>query len=74
MNQHTFNQITRFMGVLKNFDLTKDEIFMITSMMQTEDMMLEVVDGLEEKDFKATNQEVMNIVGKVVKAHLHEME
>lgn len=44
MNKHTTEQITRFMSILKSCGRTKDEIFSITALMKTEDMMLEIAE------------------------------
>ena len=69
MNRHTEEQLTRFMGILKALKLTKEEIFGICTFMKTEEMMMEVLEEMEKKDFKLTKQEIMNIVGEVVKKH-----
>ena len=72
MNEHTSQQITRFMGILKELGLTKEEIFGICTFLKTEEMMIEMVDILESKDFKTTPQETMNICGQVIKKHLNQ--
>ena len=41
-------------------------------MLETEDMLFEMLDKMEEKDFKLTPQETMNICGGVIKAHLSD--
>ena len=69
MNRYTEEQLTRFMGILKALKLTKEEIFGICTFMKTEEMMMEVLEEMEKKDFKLTKQEIMNIVGEVVKKH-----
>lgn len=69
MNRHTEKQLTRFMGILKALKLTKEEIFEICTFIKTEEMMMEVLEEMEKKDFKLTKQEIMNIVGEVVKKH-----
>ena len=41
-------------------------------MLKTEDMLFEMLDKMEEKDFKLTRQETVNICGGVIKAHLSD--
>ena len=67
MNKHTEKQLTRFMSILKYCNLSKEEIFSICSMMKTEQMLVDIVKILEEKDFKTTHQETMNICSQVIK-------
>ena len=70
MNEHTEKQLIEFMSILKTLELTETEIIGICSMLKTEDMLFEMLDKMEEKDFKLTPQETMNICGGVIKAHL----
>ena len=70
MNEYTRKKIGAFMGILKKLGLQKEEIFAISSLMKTEEMMLEIVDRLEAKDFKLTPQETMNICGQVIKENM----
>lgn len=70
MNKHTEEQLTRFMGILKALKVPKEQIFGICSFLKTEDMMLEMLDRLEAKDFKMTPQEAMNICAGVIEENL----
>ena len=72
MNEHTEKQITTFMRILIALGLNETEILGICAMLKTEDMLFEMLDKMEEKDFKLTPQETMNICGGVIKAHLSE--
>ena len=72
MNDYTAKKIQAFMGILKHCGLKKEEIFGIVSMMKTEEMVQEIVNQLESKDFKTTPQETMNICGQVIKESLHK--
>ena len=69
MNEHTEKQLIEFMSILKALELTETEILGICSMLKTEDMLFEMLDKMEEKDFKLTRQETVNICGGVIKAH-----
>lgn len=70
MNEHTRKQMSRFITILKNLGLTEEQTLGICSMMKTEDMVLEIVQTLEDKDFNLTPQEVMNIASSVIKRNL----
>ena len=72
MNEHTEKQLIEFMSILKALKLSKIEILGICSMLETEDMLFEMLDKMKEKDFKLTPQETMNICGDVIKAHLSD--
>lgn len=72
MNEHTEKQLIEFMSILKALKLSETEILGICSMLKTEDMLFEMLDKMEEKDFKLTRQETVNICGGVIKAHLAE--
>lgn len=72
MNEHTEKQLIEFMSILKALELTETEILGICSMLKTEDMLFEMLDKMEEKDFKLTRQETVNICGGVIKAHLSD--
>ena len=72
MNEHTEKQLIEFMSILKALKLSKIEILGICSMLETEDMLFEMLDKMKEKDFKLTPQETMNICGGVIKAHLSD--
>ena len=72
MNKHTEEQLTRFMGILKALGVDKEQIFGICSLLETEDMMLEIVDRLESREFQLTPQETMNICGGVIKEYQQE--
>ena len=67
MNKHTETQLMRFMGILKALGLTKEEILGICSTLKTENMMIEMVNRMEAKNFKLTPRETMNICGQVIK-------
>ena len=70
MREPPEQQYIEFMSILKALKLSKIEILGICSMLKTEDMLFEMLDKMEEKDFKLTRQETMNICGHVIKAHL----
>ena len=72
MNEHTEKQITTFMSILIALGLSETEILGICSMLETEDMLFEMLEKMVEKDFKLTPQETMNICGGVIKAHLSD--
>ena len=72
MNEHTSNQLTRFMSILKTLKLSKEEILGICSLLETEEMMVEMVRRLRAKDFQLTPQETMNICCGVIKEHQQE--
>ncbi len=72
MREPTEKQYIEFMSILKALKLSKIEILGISSMLETEDMLFEMLDKMEEKDFKLTPQETMNICGGVIKAHLSD--
>ena len=72
MNEHTEKQLIEFMSILKALELTETEILGICSMLKTEDMLFEMLDKMEEKDFKLTRQETVNICGGAIKAHLSD--
>lgn len=66
MNEYTRNKIEAFMEVLIELGLEKDQVCGICSMMKTEEMMLEILDRLEVREFKLTPQETLNICGDVI--------
>ena len=70
MNKHTEEQIMTFMRILTKLGLEEDGVCGICSLLKTEDMMFEVLDRLEAKDFKLTPQETMNICAGVIKKNL----
>ena len=70
MNQHTEEQLTRFMGILKALKVPKEQIFGICSFLKTEKMMIEMVERLKTKEFKVSPQEAMNICAGVIKENL----
>ena len=72
MNEHTEKQITTFMRILIALGLNETEILGICSMLETEDMLFEMLEKMVEKNFKLTPQETMNICGGVIKAHLSD--
>jgi len=72
MNEHTEKQLIEFMSILKALELTETEILGICSMLKTEDMLFEMLDKMEEKDFKLTRQETVNICSGVIEAHLSD--
>ena len=69
MNEHTRKQLTDFMSILKCLGLEKDDIIGICSFLETEDMLIEIVQRLKAKDFKVTPQETMNICCQVIKEY-----
>lgn len=69
MNKHTEDQLRRFMGILRALEVPKDQIFGICSFLETEEMMLEMVRRLEERDFKVTPQETINICCGVIEEY-----
>lgn len=60
------------MGILKSLGVDKEQILGICTMLETEDMMLEMVDKLEEKNFDLTPQETVNICYQVIISHLEK--
>lgn len=70
MNEYTEKKLAAFMSILRHCGLNKEEIFAITSMMKTEDMMLEIAERLEAEDFKTTHRQTMKICGHVIKEYL----
>ena len=72
MREPTEKQYIEFMSILKALKLSKIEILGICSMLETEDMLFEMLDKMKEKDFKLTPQETMNICGGVIEAHLSD--
>ena len=69
MNEYTAKKIGAFMGILKKLGLEKVEICGICSLLETEDMLQEMVDKLEEKNFETSPQETLNICARVIKKH-----
>lgn len=69
MNEYTEKKIMAFMRILTKLGLNKDEVCGICSFLETEEMMIEMLDRLEAKDFKMTPQEAMNICAGVIKEH-----
>ncbi len=70
MNEYTTKKLQAFMRMLMKLGLSKEEVCGISSLMKTEEMMLEIVDRLEAKDFKLTPQETINICGQVIKENM----
>ena len=70
MNEYTKKKIMAFMRILTKIGLEKEQVLGICSFLKTEEMMLEMIDRLEEKDFKVTPQEAMNICCAVIKENL----
>ena len=71
MNEYTAKKIRAFMRILKKLGLEKDDIIGICSFLKTEDMMIEMVDRLEAKDFKLTPEEAYQICCQVIKERLY---
>ena len=70
MNEYTKEKLEAFMQILIKLGLSKDQVCGICSSLKTEDMMLEMLDRLEERDFKLTPQETINICCAVIKENL----
>ena len=66
MNEYTRNKIEALMGILIELGLTKDQVCGVCSMMEKEEMVIEIAKQLKAKDFKLTPQETLNICGKVI--------
>lgn len=71
MNEYTAKKIRAFMRILKKLGLEKDDIIGICSFLETEDMMIEMVDRLEAKDFKLTPEEAYQICCQVIKEYAY---
>ena len=71
MNEYTSNKIRAFMHILKELGLNKTEICGICSLLKTEEMLQEMLNRLESKEFKTTPQETMNICSQVIKENKH---
>lgn len=67
MEDYLEKMIGAFVGILKNLGFSKEEVMGIGAFVgENEQMMSEIVDRLEEKQFKVTTQEAMNIIGQVI--------
>ena len=66
MNEPTEKQMNAFVRLLAKLDLTWDEVEGIITFIDTEEMMLEMVDRMEAKDFKLTPEEAANICYQVI--------
>ena len=68
MEDYLGKMIGAFVGILKNLGFSKEEVIGIGAFVgENEQMMTEIVDRLEEKQFKVTTQEAMNIIAQVIK-------
>ena len=56
-----------FIRILDNLGLSVEEIMGVIAIIKTEEQMDKIVDRLEEKQFKVTTQEAMNIIAQVIK-------
>ena len=74
MTEHKRQMLSRLCSILKGLGLSRDQCIGVMSMMATEQMVLEIVEALEEKGFKTTPQETMNICSAVIKNHLDELD
>ena len=63
MSNPTNKELSRFMGILSYFELTKEEIFAICHMLETTEAMEEVATRLKTN---MTTREVKNICGEVI--------
>ena len=72
MTEYMEKKIEAFMSILIQLGLDADSVMGISSMMDNEDMMIEIVDRLEAKDFKVSPQETLNICGQVIEENLPE--
>lgn len=67
MEDYLEKMIGAFVGILKNLGFSKEEVIGIGAFVgENEQMMTEIVDRLEEKQFKVTTQEAMNIIAQVI--------
>lgn len=67
MEDYLEKMIGAFVGILKNLGFSKEEVMGIGAFVgENEQMMTEIVDRLEEKQFKVTTQEAMNIIAQVI--------
>ena len=55
-----------FIRILDNLGLSVEEIMGVIAIIKTEEQMDKIVDRLEEKQFKVTTQEAMNIIAQVI--------
>ena len=70
MNEYTQKKIGAFMQILTRLGLDQEQVCGICSSLKTEEMMIEMLDRLEAKDFKVTPQEAINICAGVIKENL----
>lgn len=70
MKEPAKTQQVNFMRILIKLGLNKNEVCGITSLLKTEDMLMDALDRLGKKNFKVTPQETMNICGQVIKENL----
>ena len=69
VNEHTENKLYHFGCILRNLGLEKEQTGGILSMMEKEEMVDEIITQLENRDFKTTPQETMNICAAVIKRY-----
>ena len=69
LNNYTREKIGAFIQILKSLGVEKEQIRGVCGMLETEDMMHEILDRLEAEGFKTTPQETMNICGEVIIKH-----
>ena len=74
MNEYTAKKIRAFMRILKKLGVSKDEICGICSLLKTEDMLLEIVDRLEERNFKLSPEETVDLCLKIIAKHIKNQE
>ena len=70
MKNSTKEATTQFMCILDCLGVPKDQNISLTALLKTVENMSKVVDRLEEKDFKVTPQQALNICGAVIKENL----
>lgn len=67
MIEPTENQTMNFMSVLIKLGLNENEVCGIVSAIKSESMLIEMLDKMEENNFKLTPRQTMNICCQVIK-------
>ena len=70
MSEPTERQMKAMVGILKKLGLTWYEVEGIITFINSQEILLEMVDRLEVKDFKLTPRETVNICGQVLEEYL----
>ena len=70
MREPTENQTMNFMSILIKLGLNENEVCGIVSAITSENILIGMLDKIEEKDFKLTPRETMNVCCQVIKENL----